>query len=60
MTKDAPKRDPESTTYVAAIETASEFGQRLNRKVKRRGADRAEKLVVIGDGALWIWSLADS
>jgi len=52
-------RDPDSTTYVAAIETASEFGPRIYLEAWNRGWERAEKKVVIGDGAEWIWNIAD-
>ena len=52
-------RDPDSTTYVGAIETAEEFGKRLYLEAWNRGWSRAEKKVVIGDGAGWIWNLAD-
>ena len=52
-------RDPDSTTYVAAIESAGEFGPRLYREAWNRGWERAEKKVVIGDGAEWIWNNAD-
>jgi hypothetical protein len=52
-------RDPGSTTYVAAIETAQEFGLRLYLEACQRGWSRAEKKVVIGDGAEWIWNIAD-
>jgi len=54
-----PVRDPGSTTYVAAIETAEEFGLRLYTEAWRRGWSRAQKKVVIADGAVWIWNLAD-
>jgi hypothetical protein len=52
-------RDPGSTTYVGAIETAQEFGLRLYLEGCKRGWNRAEKKVVIGDGAEWIWNIAD-
>ena len=52
-------RDPDSTTYVGAIETAEEFGKRLYLEAWKRGWSRAEKKVVIGDGAEWIWNIAD-
>lgn len=52
-------RDPDSTTYVGAIETAEEFGKRLYLEAWKRGWSRAVKKVVIGDGAEWIWNLAD-
>jgi len=51
-------RDPDSTTYTGAIETAEEFGQRIYWETWKRGWNRAEKKVVIGDGAEWIWNIA--
>jgi len=53
-----PIRDPDSTTYTGAIETAEEFGKRLYVEAWNRGWSRAKKKVVIGDGAGWIWNLA--
>ena len=51
-------RDPDSTTYTGAIETAEEFGKRLYLEAWKRGWSRAVKKVVIADGAEWIWNLA--
>lgn len=51
-------RDRDSTTYTGAIETAEDFGKRLYLEAWRRGWNRAEKKVVVGDGAAWIWNLA--
>ncbi|EQD65329.1 hypothetical protein B1B_06395, partial [mine drainage metagenome] len=39
--------------------TAAEFGPVLYAEALRRGCDRAQQLVVLGDGAPWIWNLAD-
>jgi hypothetical protein len=52
-------RDPDSTTYTGAVETAEEFGKRIYLEAWNRGWNRAHKKVVIGDGAEWIWNLAD-
>src|SRR2546427_12568553 len=52
-------RDPDSTTYVGAIETAEEFGKRIYLEAWKRGWSRAQKKVVMGDGAEWIWNNAD-
>lgn len=52
-------RDPDSTTYTGAIETAEQFGKRLYVEAWKRGWSRAENKVVIGDGAEWIWNIAD-
>jgi hypothetical protein len=54
-----PIRDSDSTTYTGAIETAEEFGKRIYVEAWKRGWSRAEKKVVMGDGAEWIWNLAD-
>lgn len=51
-------RDPQSTSYVGAIETAEEFGKRLYVEAWKRGWSRAQSKIVIGDGAEWIWNLA--
>jgi len=53
-----PIRDPDSTTYAGAIETAEEFGKRIYVEAWKRGWSHAQKKVVIGDGAEWIWNLA--
>ena len=52
-----PIRDPDSTTYTGAIETAEEFGKRIYLEAWKRGWSRAKKKVVIADGAEWIWNL---
>jgi hypothetical protein len=63
-----PVRDPGSVSYSAAIESAaqldtdkapSEFAARVQRDATRRGFDMAERRAVLGDGAKWIWNLAD-
>jgi hypothetical protein len=53
-------RDADSTTYTGAIETAEEFGKRIYLEAWNRGWSRAQKKVVIGDGAEWIWNDADA
>lgn len=52
-------RDPDSTTFVGAIENATEFGKRLYLEAHQRGWNRARKKVVMGDGAEWIWNLTE-
>ncbi len=63
-----PVRDAGSVTYSAAIEraatrdtdeTSSACAQRVEREAQRRGFDQAQRRVVLGDGAPWIWNLAD-
>jgi hypothetical protein len=62
-----PVRDAGSVTYSAAIESAatldiaqarSEFTERVLREATRRRFTEVSRTVVIGDGALWIWSIA--
>jgi hypothetical protein len=52
-------RDPDSTTYTGAIEAAPEFGKRLYLEAWNRGWSRALTKVVVGDGAEWIWNIAN-
>jgi hypothetical protein len=54
-----PIRDEAATTYVGAIEAAEWFGQRLYTEAWERGWSRAKMKVVLGDGAEWIWNIAD-
>ena len=63
-----PMRDPDSVSYTAAIETAasrdtdrepSPFAQRVCREAERRRFADADRRVILGDGAPWIWTLAD-
>jgi len=63
-----PVRDRGSVTDSAALESAasptavdalSAFAQRVDREAQRRGFDQAPRRVVLGDGAAWIWNLAD-
>ena len=62
-----PTRDPGSVTYSAAIETAatldtdrprSPFTERVLREATRRRFSDAQRSVVLGDGAPWIWKIA--
>ena len=53
-----PVRDPASSSYVATITTAAEFGGVLYAEAQRRGCEKAEQLIVLGDGAPWIWNVA--
>lgn len=57
--KGHPVRDEGSTSYVGRIETAESFGPRIYAESMRRGLNNAAKVCVIGDGAPWIWNIAD-
>jgi hypothetical protein len=54
-----PVRDESSTTYVGAIEKAEPFAWRIYTEALRRGLRRAEQVIVLGDGAPWIWNIAE-
>ena len=54
-----PLRDPGSTTYVGAIETAEQFGLRVYAEAVRRSLKRAKRVVVLGDGAVWIRNIVE-
>jgi hypothetical protein len=53
-----PERDYGSTTYLAAIVSAEEFGPCLRAEAIRRGMAKAKAVVFLGDGAVWVWRLA--
>ncbi len=48
----------ERASYVAGLEPAASFGQRLALEAQRRGLEGAGQVAVLGDGAEWIWQLA--
>jgi hypothetical protein len=53
-----PKRDENSTTYIGRIESAEEFGKSIYLEAERRGVHGSKTVCVIGDGAPWIWNIA--
>ncbi len=53
-----PMRDHESSSYVATLESSSDFGGILRKEAFRRGMPSALKLVFLGDGAVWVWEVA--
>lgn len=52
-----PVRDPDSSSYLATFAPAEAFGTLVHAEARRRGPHRARQLVVLGDGAAWIWNL---
>ena len=53
-----PVRDEFSTTYVGGIITAKELGERVVGEMRQRETLSGKKCI-IGDGAAWIWNIAD-
>jgi hypothetical protein len=54
-----PVRDPHSSSYLATFDPAQRFAQLVDAEARRRGATHIRQIVVLGDGAVWIWNLAD-
>jgi hypothetical protein len=52
-----PVRDAASTTYLCGLETAGDFGTLLRAEARRRGLGQCERVVLLGDGAAWVWEL---
>jgi hypothetical protein len=50
---------PSVRSVVAAVEEAAAFGGRCLAETRRLGLAKAEQLHVLGDGAEWIWNLAE-
>lgn len=57
--QDANGRDvAQGQKYVAAQEPSEQFGSRLYMLAAQAGVESAGEVVVIGDGAEWIWNVA--
>jgi hypothetical protein len=46
--------------YLATLEGAEGFGAQLRRRAEAWQVDQARRVVFMGDGAPWIWNLADA
>jgi len=57
--KGFPVRDPDSTSFAGAIESSEEFGWQIYAEALRRGLSKAQRVVVLVDGAKWNKSLAE-
>jgi hypothetical protein len=57
---EGPGNDPirTDTKYLGSFETSEAFGHRLWSAASQCGIDQAKHLIVIGDGAKWIWNEA--
>jgi hypothetical protein len=54
-----PVQDPGSATYVSTFEPAATFGVHAKAEYRRRGFDQIRQPIVLGDGAKWIWAIAE-
>jgi len=50
----------EKARYIAVQETSEEYGKRLYARAALSGVEHALEVVVIGDGAEWIWNEASN
>lgn len=50
----------EKTEYLGGFEHSEEFGKRVWIKAHKMGMELAKKVIVIGDGAKWIWNEANT
>ena len=54
-----PVRDRDSTSVITSFEPAAAFGKLVRAEGIRRGAGHVRQLTIIGDGAAWIWGIAN-
>ena len=54
-----PVQDPGSATYISTFEPAAAFGVHAKAEYHRRDLDQIRQPIVLGDGARWIWTIAD-
>ena len=55
-----PVRDPGSSTYLATFEPAERFSRARGRRgPPPRLPSTSASTVIVGDGAVWIWNIAD-
>lgn len=54
-----PVRVEGSGSYIATFEAAEGFADQLKAEYRRRGFERIRQPIVIGDGAKWIWGIAE-
>lgn len=55
-----PQRDPDSTTYVGAIESSTLFGWRIYAEALRRGLEQAQTVLVLTDGQRYNHTIAQT
>ena len=54
-----PLQDPGSATYISTFEAAATFAVQVQAEYHRRGFDQIRQPLVLGDGAKWIWTIAE-
>ena len=54
-----PVQDVGSASYISTFEPAATFAVHVKAEYHRRGFDQIRQPLVLGDGAKWIWTIAD-
>ena len=54
-----PIQDPGSASYISTFAPAASFATQVKAEYHRRGFDQIRQPIVLGDGAKWIWGIAD-
>lgn len=54
-----PVRDPGSVSYISTFDPAPQFATQVKAEYHRRGFDQIRQPIILGDGAKWIWAIAD-
>jgi hypothetical protein len=55
-----PVMDPGSSTYVATFDGKAAHAELVEAEYLRRGGGHFRQVVAIGDGAAWIWTMAEA
>ncbi len=54
-----PVMDPGSSTYVFSFDGKDALAELVEAEYLRRGGDHHRQVVALGDGAAWIWTMAE-
>ena len=55
-----PVMDPGSSTYVATLDGKDALAPLVEAEYLRRGGEHFRQVVALGDGAAWIWTMAEA
>ena len=58
--KGRPVMDPGSSSYVATFDGRDTLAGLVGAEYLRRGGDHFRQVVALGDGAAWIWTMAEA
>jgi hypothetical protein len=58
--KGRPAMDPGSSTYAFSFDGKDALAELVQAEYLRRGGEHHRQVVALGDGAAWIWSMAES